>query len=340
MKRIILAAVVVSVSGCAALQRTIGAASRGDVRGVASGAAELEQRNRRIQEQKARCDAIEKQQPTYEEETGIGGAVALNLAERTSGIFIEISPDLASSMPQAGVKPKPGKGPKTDLTAYVNRVGKQLAVNSARPGIDWTFVVLDSATPNAFSAPGGYVFITTGMIGIAENEAQLAAVLAHEIGHITGRHAMKAYTASKVGACVGALLAKEGLSEVRSNSSGVLSDIESLLSAGRIDVNKASADFIVQVSDGVADKLVSVGFGPDFEFEADKVAWETLVFTGYDPNEFEKLLAKLPDGGFLTPHPSNKDRIAKLAPVKAEYADFGGLKAPALDASAKAVAKK
>lgn len=340
MKKALIACVL-AVTGCAAFKNTLNAASRGDVRGVASGAAELERRNKAIQEQKKRCEAIEKQVPTYEEETGIGGAVALNLAERTSGVYVEISPDLASSMPQPGVKPKPGKGPKTDLTAYVNRIGKTLAVSSSRPGLDWTFVVLESDTPNAFSAPGGYVFITTGMIAAVENEAQLAAVLAHEVGHVTERHAMKAYTAAKSSACVGALLGKEGLSEVKSAvSSSLVSDVESLLSAGRIDINKASADFIVEVSDKAADSIVNVGLGPEFEHKADAIAYELLVFSGYDPNEFEKLLAKLPDAGFFGHHPSNKARIAKLEPLKKDYADWSaGLKAPALDPVAKAVKK-
>ena len=341
MKKALIVACVLAVGGCAALQRTVNAVGRGDVRGVASGADELNRRAKAIDAQKKRCDAIEKQQPTYEEETGIGGAVALNLAERTTGVYIELSPDLASAMPQAGVKPKPGKGPKTDLTTYVNRIGKTIAASSARPGIDWTFVVLESDTPNAFSAPGGYVFITTGMIAAVENEAQLAAVLAHEVGHVTERHAMKAYTSAKAGACVTALLSKEGLSEVKDAvSSSFVSDVESLLSAGRIDINKASADFIVAVSDKAADSIVNVALGPEFEHKADAIAYELLVFSGYDPNEFEKLLAKLPDAGFFGHHPSNKARIAKLEPLKKDYADWSaGLKAPALDPVAKAVKK-
>lgn len=339
MKRIILAAVMVSVSGCAALQRTMNAAARGDARGLAAGAAELEAERKRIKAKQDQCAALEKQQATYEEETGIGGAVALNLASRTSGVYIEISPELEKAMPQAGVKPKPGKGPKTDLTAYINRIGKTLAANSERPGLDWTFIVLDSATPNAFSAPGGYVFITTGMIAAVENEAQLAGVLGHEIGHITGRHAMTAYSKTKATSCSTAM----GLglaANAAKDAINLSSEFETLLSAANLDLNKASAELIVKLSDGLADELVSRGNGPDYEYAADAVAYDLMVFSGYDPAEFEKLLAKLPDGGFLTPHPANKDRLAKLAPLKADSAAFGALKSPPLDASAKAVAKK
>lgn len=339
MRRALIAACVVLTSGCSALNRMGNSLANGNVRGAVSAGEELEAERKKIEAKQAKCKALEKQQATYEEETGIGGAVALNLAARTSGIYIEISPDLASSMPQAGVKPKPGKGPKTDLTAYVNRIGKTLAANSERPGLDWTFVVLDSTTPNAFSAPGGYVFITTGMIASVENEAQLAAVLGHEIGHVTGRHAMTAYAKTKATSCTTAMGAGlvAGAAKDAVNLSG---EFEALLSVANIDLNKASADLIVKLSDGLADELVSRGNGPEYEYAADATAYDLMVFSGYDPNEFEKLLSKLPDGGFLTPHPGNKDRVAKLAPRKSEYADWAsGLKAPALDPVAKAVKK-
>jgi predicted Zn-dependent protease len=285
------------------------------------------------------CDKLESMKASYEEEVGIGGAVALNLAGRTNGVYVEISPELASSMPRPNVKPKPGKGPKTDLTAYINRIGKGMAAASSRPGLDWTFVVLDSPTPNAFSAPGGYVFITTGMIAAVDNEAQLAAILGHEIGHVTGRHSMVAYSKTKAGSCRIAIplgYAKDAAREAVS----LAREFEALTGGTPIDLNKASADLVVKLSDGLADELVSRGNGPDFEHEADAVAYELMVFAGYDPAEFEKLLAKLPDGGFLTPHPKNAARIAKLAPLKADYASFAnGLKVPALDAVAKVLKK-
>jgi hypothetical protein len=329
----------IAIANCAALQKTIGAAARGDARGLTEGAAAIGEETRKIDEKRRQCAQLEKQQATYEEETGIGGAVALNLAGRTNGVYIEISPDLATSMPRPNVKPKPGKGPKTDLTAYINRVGKSLAAASSRPGLDWTFVVLESPTPNAFSAPGGYVFITTGMIGQLDNEAQLAAVLGHEIGHITGRHAMSAYAKTKATSCsvaMGAGLVAGAAKEAVELSS----EFETLLTAANLDLNKASADLIVKLSDGLADELVSRGNGPEFEHQADAVAYELMIFSGYDPAEFEKLLAKLPDGGFLTPHPRNKDRLEKLASLKAEYAGFAdGLKAPALDGATKVVKK-
>ncbi len=74
------------------------------------------------------------------------------------------------------------------LAAYINDVGQRLAAQSDRPDLPWQFQVVDSREINAFATMGGYFYITTGMLGFLSNEAELAGVLAHEIGHIEGRH--------------------------------------------------------------------------------------------------------------------------------------------------------
>jgi len=79
-----------------------------------------------------------------------------------------------------------------DINIYVNKVGMWLAKNSSRPNLPWQFGVINSSAINAFAAPGGFVFITSGMLMQLENEAQLAAVLAHEISHITEKHHLNA----------------------------------------------------------------------------------------------------------------------------------------------------
>jgi predicted Zn-dependent protease len=68
---------------------------------------------------------------------------------------------------------------------YVGRIGQQLARDSDRPGLEYTFTVLDSPDINAFATPGGYVYINRGLLAYLQSEAELAAVLAHEIAHIT-----------------------------------------------------------------------------------------------------------------------------------------------------------
>ncbi len=336
MTRVLMVAALVAVTGCAALQRSFNAFARGD---VAGGVTEVGSEARRLDEAARQCDALAKQKVTYEEETGIGGAVALALADKTQGVYIEVSPDLAGNAPTPGVKPRPGKGPRTDLTTYINLVGKTLAAASARPGLDWTFVVLESSTPNAFSAPGGYVFITTGLLALLDNEAQLAAALAHEIGHITGRHSLVAYSKSKATACSLALVGSETVNAVASRVQ-LGREFRAALGVANLDLNAASKELIADVTNRMADTLITVGNGDDFEFAADGTAYELMVFSGYDPREFEKLIVKLPDGGFLSPHPSNKDRLAKLGPRKAEYASWTeGLKAPELAPVAKALKK-
>jgi len=74
------------------------------------------------------------------------------------------------------------------LQAYVQRVGSTLAAASERPNLPWTFRVVEDATPNAFALPGGYIFVTRGMMNLMTNEAELSSVLGHEIGHVTAKH--------------------------------------------------------------------------------------------------------------------------------------------------------
>ena len=74
---------------------------------------------------------------------------------------------------------------------YVNKVGRGVALFAGRDELTYYFAILDSDTINAFAAPGGYIFITKGSIMAMENEAELAAVLAHEIGHVNNRHIMR-----------------------------------------------------------------------------------------------------------------------------------------------------
>src|SRR5919199_391214 len=81
-----------------------------------------------------------------------------------------------------------------ELQDYVQQVGARLAAESERSQLPWTFRVLDDPMPNAFAFPGGYVFVTRGILGVNNSEAELAAVLAHEIAHVNARHLLAAVT--------------------------------------------------------------------------------------------------------------------------------------------------
>lgn len=98
------------------------------------------------------------------------------------------------------------------LQQYVQRVGAKLAGDSERPGLPWTFRVVDDASPNAFALPGGFIFVTRGMMNLMTNEAELASVLGHEIGHVTARHSVQQLSRGQLanlGLGIGSILAPE-----------------------------------------------------------------------------------------------------------------------------------
>jgi hypothetical protein len=304
------------------------------------------------------CKALGSRAVPFSEERSIGGAVALNLAVRAGPVHTELSPavidlnavqlrEYGTKLERSNEKAPPGTGPKTELNKYLNTLGLQLASYSERPTLPWTFAVLDSDAANAFSAPGGYVFITRGMLKTLENEAQLAGVLAHEIGHVTGKHAIKAYQGSKQFSCLCAYFGGKALDSGTSALLGsIAGDLKSLPFAGEVlksiggstfNPDSLSGDFIEFLTDRAGNSLYNDGLGKDFEFEADKTAARIMSSAGFDTKEFEKLLSKLPDGGgFLTPHPANAERIKVVAEARAELADFAVPgKAPPLPAIVK-----
>ena len=92
------------------------------------------------------------------------------------------------------------------LADLVQRVGEQLASHSHRPDLYYRFTVLDSTTVNAFALPGGYIYITRGMLAYLNSEAELAAVLGHEIGHVTARHSVRQQSTSTMTDLLGAVI--------------------------------------------------------------------------------------------------------------------------------------
>jgi predicted Zn-dependent protease len=190
------------------------------------------------------------------------------------------------------------------LQAYVSRVGNQLAAKSHRPRLQYRFTVLDSPEVNAFALPGGYVYITRGILAYLNSEAELAAVLGHEIGHVTARHSVRQYTTAV--------------------ATGVGASILSIVVPGL--GNQVGQ----QLLDVLGKALIS-GYGRDHELEADRLGAEYLARTSYDPNamlevigvlknqeEFEKARAKaegrqpqIYHGVFAT-HPSSDQRLQEV----------------------------
>lgn len=170
------------------------------------------------------------------------------------------------------------------LNRYLNGIGQELARNSERPNIPYTFEVVDDKRVNAFATMGGFVYINSGLMKLVDNEAELAGVVAHEIGHVAGRHAVKQMRERAI--------------------------TQGLLSAAGLDRSTA-----VQLGVQLA---VSLPHSRGDEFEADNMGLATLKRTGYAPIGLVNFMQKLQQVSgsrptFLSTHPASADRVAALA---------------------------
>ena len=141
----------------------------------------------------------------------------------------------------AQVRQEMGVYQDDDLQRYVQDLGMQLAKRSQRPNLPWSFAVLDSPAVNAFALPGGYIYITRGIMSFLDTEAQLAGVLGHEIGHVTARHASQQYsraTGAQLGLILGTILLPQTrpLAQLGESGLGLL-----FLKYGRDDEEEADA---------------------------------------------------------------------------------------------------
>jgi len=187
------------------------------------------------------------------------------------------------------------------LQARVQQVGERLAANSHRSNLIYRFTVLDSPEVNAFALPGGYIYVTRGLLAYLNSEAELAAVLGHEIGHVTARHAVRQQSAATVAGVVGSVIAAQ---------TGV----------------QGAQDLL-----NVLGTAILRGYGRDHELEADRLGAEYLARSGYDPQAmigvirvlknqelFEKQLAKEEKReprvyhGLFATHPDNDQRLQEV----------------------------
>src|SRR4051812_39049259 len=124
----------------------------------------------------------------------------------------------------AQVRTEMGSYDDRALQEYVTTVGLKLAMASERPNLPWHFTVADVPAVNAFALPGGYIYITRGILPFLDDESQLAGVLGHEIGHVTARHAASQYsksTLSQVGLLATAIFAPGGQAIAQAGGSGL-----------------------------------------------------------------------------------------------------------------------
>lgn len=171
----------------------------------------------------------------------------------------------------------------TSINSYINGIGQKLAKTSDRSDIPYVFQVVDDDSINAFATMGGYVYINTGLIASADNEAELASVIGHEIGHIAGRH---------------------GIEQMRSRAIS-----QGLLSAAGIDRNNA-----IQIGVELA---ISRPNGRADELEADRFGLNNMIQANYAPSGILGFMQKLLSRGgstpsFLSTHPATSERIRIL----------------------------
>ena len=159
---------------------------------------------------------------------------------------------------------------KPALNAYVNQVGQFVAKNAERKDVKYTFTVLNSDEINAFALPGGYVYITRGLLTLANNEAEVAGVLGHEIGHINARH-----TAERIG---------------QQQTAGILSTL------GVAAATLLGGDTVGQLASGLAQEGSAIYLGQysqSQEFEADSLGVRYLTKASYDPEAMASFLDSL-----------------------------------------------
>lgn len=178
------------------------------------------------------------------------------------------------------------------LQSYVQRIGSRLAADSERPNLPWRFRVVDDPTPNAFALPGGFIYVTRGMMSLMESEAELASVLGHEIGHVTARHSVNQMSRQQ--------LATLGL--------GV----------GMIFVDELQ-QFGDLASTGL--QLLFLKYGRDDERQADELGFRYALQEGYDVREMADVFAALEQVGessgqsplptWMSSHPDPGERVSR-----------------------------
>ncbi len=206
-----------------------------------------------------------------------------------------------------------GLVPDAAIQEYLQRIGARLAADSERPELPWHFRVVDDPTPNAFALPGGFIYLTRGLLSLMNAEAELATVLGHEIGHVTARHSVQMISRAQLaqlGLGVGMILLPE------------LRQFGDLAGAGM--------------------QLLFLRYGRDAEHQADDLGFRYALEEGYDVRTMANVFAALarmsqlenqsPLPAWLSTHPYPEERIERTrARVAAVDQDFATLRLGAAD---------
>ncbi|MDO9225775.1 MAG: M48 family metalloprotease [Pseudomonadota bacterium] len=187
------------------------------------------------------------------------------------------------------------------LQRYVNRVGRWVALQSERPDLPWRFGVIESEDLNAFAAPGGYIFLTKGLYKRLNNEAELAGVLGHEIGHVIRKHHLKLLQKSQAIAALGSFFGSKLKNE----------------------------NEIVQNLIGNGAEIVARGLDKDAEYEADRIGLVLSARAGYDAYALPAVLAEIGHVAksdkrvslLFKTHPLPEDRLGQLSEAVGDRLD-------------------
>lgn len=201
-----------------------------------------------------------------------------------------------------GVIQQMGLYDNAEIQSYVNTVGKQVAAKTEKPNLPWEFRVIDDPMVNAFALPGGYIFLTRGILAHFNNEAEMASVIGHEIGHVTARHSAEQISKAQ--------LANLGLGLAMVLGGPQAQQFGDLAQMGM--------------------QLMFLKFGRDDERQADDLGLRYMVRGGYDPDEmppvFDTLseMSRLEQRGrvpeWASTHPDPENRAAR---IREEIAELG-----------------
>lgn len=230
----------------------------------------------------------------------VAGCATNPVTGRTELALISESQEIAMGQEAAGqVEASVGVVDDAALNEYVQRIGHAMGRASERPDLPWHFRVLDDPTPNAFALPGGFIYVTRGMMSLMDSEAELASVLGHEIGHVTARHSVQQISRaqlSQIGLVVGMIFVPE------------------------------LAQFGELAGQGLG--LLFLKYGRDAERQADDLGLRYALASGYDVREMADVFAALarsselagrsPLPAWLSTHPEPEERIERINAALAE----------------------
>jgi predicted Zn-dependent protease len=187
------------------------------------------------------------------------------------------------------------------LTKYVNRVGNAVVIHSDRPETyaGYHFMILDTEEVNALAAPGGFIFITKGLLKRCQDEETLGCILAHEVGHVSAKHGLQSIKKSRL--------------------------LDAFRIIGEEAAKRYTPERLSQLTDifedtlgDIAEKLIERGYDRKYEYEADRLSVKTSARTGYNASGLLDFLNTMVDDtstesgkGWFKTHPSAKDRMGR-----------------------------